>query len=95
MTAKRGKIALDYSHKNKLTMESSSYSDFVQFLFNSGFRLGKIQAGFDSIEKLENYDLIMLTTPRSAEFAEEEINNVEEYVKEGGGLLSVRDEGGD
>ncbi|TXT63916.1 MAG: hypothetical protein BAJALOKI3v1_290020 [Promethearchaeota archaeon] len=95
MTAKRGKIALDYSHKNKLTMESSSYSDFVQFLFNSGFRLGKIQAGFDSIEKLENYDLIMLTTPRSAEFTEEEINNVEEYVKEGGGLLIVSSAGGD
>lgn len=95
MTIKRGKIALDYSHKNKLTMESSSYSDFIQFLFNTGFKLGKIQAGFDSIKKLENYDLIFLSTPRSANFSEQEIENIEKYVKNGGALLIVSSAGGD
>lgn len=95
MTIKRGKIALDYSHNNKLTLESSSYSDFIQFLFNSGFRLGKIQAGFDSLQKMENYDLIFLSTPRSAEFSEEEIHNLEQYVKDGGSLLIVSSSGGD
>jgi len=95
MTIKRGKIALDYSHNNKLTLESSSYSDFIQFLFNSGFRLGKIQAGFDSLQKMENYDLIFLSTPQSAEFSEEEIDNIEQYVKDGGSLLIISSAGGD
>ena len=95
MSVQKGRIALDYSHNNKLTMESSSYSDFIQFLFNSGFKIGKIQAGFDSMEKLENYDLIFLSPPRSAKFSEEEINNIEEYVKNGGSLLILSSGGGD
>ena len=44
-------IGLDYSHNNNLTLEAPSYAEFTEFIFSSGYKLGKIQAGFDSISK--------------------------------------------
>ncbi|MFO8018112.1 MAG: hypothetical protein R6U96_05710, partial [Promethearchaeia archaeon] len=88
-------VGLDYSHDNKLVLEASSYSDFTQFLFTSGYKLGKIQAGFESLQKLENYDMILLSSPRHKELSEEEIDNLVTYVKKGGNLLVVSSTGGD
>ncbi|MBD3195530.1 MAG: hypothetical protein GF317_10770 [Candidatus Lokiarchaeota archaeon] len=91
----RATIGLDYSHNNKLTLEATSYSDFTQFLFTSGFKLGKIQAGFDSLNKLQKYDLIIISSPRNKKLSEKEIELLEEYVKTGGSLLLLSSGGGD
>ena len=88
-------IGLDYSHNNKLTLEASSYSDFTHFLFTSGYKLGKIQAGFDSLAKMKNYSMIVLSSPTNRKFTEEEIEILDEYVKNGGSLLIVSTRGGD
>jgi hypothetical protein len=88
-------VGLDYSHNNKLTLEASSYADFTQFLFTSGYKLGKIQAGFDSLKKLETYNMIILSTPNNANISEQEIEILEEYVRNGGGLMIVSSSGGD
>ncbi len=88
-------IVLDYSHNNKITLEATSYSDFIQFLFTSGFKIGKIQAGFDSLEKLEKYNLILLSSPRNQKFSEKEIEVLEKYVKNGGSLFIISSTGGD
>ena len=88
-------IALDYSHNNKLMIESSSYNEFTHFLFNSGYKLGKIQAGFDSLKKLQGYDAIILSTPNNKKLEPSEIEILEEYVKKGGSLLILSSMGGD
>lgn len=88
-------IGLDYSHNNKLTLEASSYSEFTQFLFSSGYKLGKIQAGFDSLKKLEVYDMILFSTPNNKRIPEDEIEILEQYVKNGGNLLIISSSGGD
>ncbi|MHA1436198.1 MAG: hypothetical protein ACTSPD_01350 [Promethearchaeota archaeon] len=88
-------IGLDYSHNNKLTLEASSYSDFTQFLFTSGYKLGKIQAGYDSLSKIKNYDMIILSTPNNSKLELKEIEVLEQYVKTGGSLLIVSSSGGD
>ncbi|MFX0188633.1 MAG: hypothetical protein ACFE8A_12955 [Candidatus Hodarchaeota archaeon] len=88
-------IALDYSHNNKLTIESSSYDEFMHFLFTSGYKLGKIEAGFDSIEKLQSYDAIILSTPNNKKLEPNEIKLLDKYVKKGGGLLILSSMGGD
>ncbi len=88
-------IGLDYSHNNNLTLEAPSYAEFTEFLFSSGYKLGKIQAGFDSISKVEIYDAILLSTPKNKNLSENEINVLEEYVKNGGSLLIVSSSGGD
>ena len=88
-------IGLDYSHNNKLTLEASSFNEFTHFLFTSGYKLGKIQAGFDSLKKLESYDAIILSTPNNKRIESNEIEIIEKYVKNGGSLLVLSSMGGD
>jgi len=88
-------IGLDYSHNNKLTLEASSYNEFTNFLFSSGYKLGRIEAGFDSLEKLQGYDVIILSTPNNVKIEDNEIDIIEKYVKNGGNLLIISSMGGD
>jgi Arc/MetJ-type ribon-helix-helix transcriptional regulator len=88
-------IALDYSHNNILALESSSFGDFTQFLFTSGYKLGKIESGFNSINELKKYHTIILSTPKNTKLQPNEIENLENYVKNGGSLLIVSSTGGD
>ena len=85
-------IGLDYSHNNKLTLEASSYNEFTHFLFTSGYKLGKIQAGFDSLKKLEGYNAIILSSPNNQHIDSKEIKIIEKYVKNGGSLLYLHRE---
>lgn len=88
-------IGLDYSHNNILVIESSSFAEFTQFLFTSGYKLGKIEAGFNSLDNLEKYNVIILSTPRNTSLKSNEIKTLEKYVKNGGSLLIVSSSGGD
>jgi len=88
-------IGLDYSHNNKLTLEASSYNEFTNFLFSSGYKLGRIEAGFDSLKKVKIYDAIILSTPNNSNLEEKEIEIIEKYVRKGGSLLILSSMGGD
>ncbi len=97
MTTKKNtkSIVFDYSHNNTLTLESPSYADFTEFLFGSSFALGKIQAGFTSVDKLKKYKMCIIGGPRETVFQPNEIEVIVNYVKSGGSLLVINDEGGD
>ncbi|MFX1479834.1 MAG: hypothetical protein ACFFCI_17085, partial [Promethearchaeota archaeon] len=58
-------IGLDYSHHNLLTLEASSFSEFTQFMFNSGYKVGRIESGFIDFNELIKYKTIILSTPKS------------------------------
>ncbi|MFX1504348.1 MAG: hypothetical protein ACFFDH_25535 [Promethearchaeota archaeon] len=88
-------IGLDYSHNNILTIEASSFAEFTQFIFTSGYKLGKIEAGFNSIDNLKRYNTIILSTPKNMNLKANEIEILENYVKEGGSLLISSTSGGD
>ncbi|MFX1375882.1 MAG: hypothetical protein ACFFA0_08740 [Promethearchaeota archaeon] len=88
-------IGLDYSHGNILTLESSSFADFIQFLFTSGYKIGKIETGFNSISELRKYRTIILSTPKNSNLNPNEIDNLKKYVKGGGNLLITSSSGGD
>ncbi|MFX0076082.1 MAG: hypothetical protein ACFE96_11605 [Candidatus Hermodarchaeota archaeon] len=88
-------VGLDYSHNNMLTLEASSYADFTQFLFTSAYKLGKIEAGFHSIEKVKSYNAIIMSIPKNINLAPKEIEVLEEYVRTGGSLLIVGSRGGE
>ncbi len=94
-TKTKATIGLDYSHNNILTLEASSYAEFTQYLFSSGYKLGKIQAGFDSLKKLETYQAIILSTPRNSNINPAEIEVLDNYVKNGGNLFIVSTSGAD
>ncbi|MFX0082377.1 MAG: hypothetical protein ACFE94_11565 [Candidatus Hodarchaeota archaeon] len=89
------KVAFDYTHNNKLTIENNAFTDFIQYLFDSDFQLGKIEAGITS-EKLANYDLFIIGVPNlGPDLSLDEINDLVDYVKNGGSLLIINDGGGD
>ncbi len=88
-------IGLDYSHNNILKLESSGFGEFVQFLFSSGYKIGKIQAGFNSLEDLKKYKAIILSTPKNINLKQGEIEVIEKYVSNGGSLLLISSTGGD
>lgn len=87
-------IGLDYSHHNLLTLEASSFSEFTQFMFNSGYKVGRIESGFIDFNELIKYKTIILSTPKSVDLKPKEIENLKKYVKDGGGLLITSSSGG-
>lgn len=88
-------IGLDYSHGNILTLEASSFTEFTQFLFTSGYKIGKIESGFNSITELRKYRTIIISTPKNTNLKTNEIENLKKYVKGGGSLLITSSSGGD
>ncbi|MFW9949122.1 MAG: hypothetical protein ACFFKA_03220, partial [Candidatus Thorarchaeota archaeon] len=88
-------IGFDYSHNNMLTLEASSYADFTQFLFSSAYKLGKIEAGFYSLDKIKDYNTIIMSIPRNINLRPEEIEVLEEFVRRGGALLVIGARGGE
>ncbi len=88
-------IGFDQSHNNKLTIENTTFADFVQYLFDSDFKLGKIEAGITK-EKLNKYDLFIIGVPNlGPNLDTDEINDLVKYVENGGSLLVINDGGGD
>ncbi|MBY8990600.1 MAG: hypothetical protein KGD58_07595 [Candidatus Lokiarchaeota archaeon] len=88
-------IGFDCTHNNKLTIENNAFTDFIQYLFDSGFQLGKIEAGITT-EKLASYDLFIIGVPHlGPNLGPEEIDDLIDYVKKGGSLLIINDGGGD
>jgi hypothetical protein len=88
-------IALDNSHNNLLTLEASSYADFTQFLFTSGYKVGKIELGFNSLENIKQYTAIIISTPKNVALTAKEMDVLEEFVRNGGALLIIGARGGD
>lgn len=88
-------IGFDYSHNNKLVIENETFTDFIQYLFNSDFKLGKIEAGI-SYEKLNKYNIFIIGVPTTdSNLYPEEIEVLVKYVNDGGSLLLLNDKGGD
>jgi len=88
-------IGFDYSHDNRLSVEDAGFSDFIEYLFNSDFKVGKIEAGL-TYEKLSNYNIFIIGVPMNKKYlTSEEIEDVIKYVRDGGSLLAINDKGGD
>ena len=88
-------IGFDYSHQNKLTIEDPGFNDFIEYLFNSDLKLGKIEAGI-IYEKLSDYNVFIIGVPiADSHISSEEIEYLIKYVNDGGSLLIINDKGGD
>lgn len=88
-------IGFDHSHNNKLRIEDPGFTDFIEFLFNSDLKLGKIEAGI-TYEKLSAYNVFIIGVPVAESYlSPEEIEDLLKYVKDGGSLLIINDKGGD
>ena len=88
-------IGFDYSHQNKLTIEDPGFNDFIEYLFNSDLKLGKIEAGI-TYEKLADYNVFIIGVPvAESHISAEEIEDLIRYVRDGGSLLVINNKGGE
>ena len=88
-------IGFDYSHQNKLIIEDPGFNDFIEYLFNSDLKLGKIEAGI-TYKKLADYNVFIIGVPvAGSHLNSEEIEYLTKYVKDGGSLLVINDKGGE
>lgn len=88
-------IGFDYSHENRLKIEDTGFTDFIEYLFNSEFKIGKIEAGI-TYEKLSHYNIFVIGVPMNSKYlSDEEIGEITNYVRDGGSILVINDKGGD
>ncbi|OLS11994.1 MAG: hypothetical protein RBG13Loki_4403 [Promethearchaeota archaeon CR_4] len=89
------KICFDYSHNNKLQLEETPFNSLMDFLAESRFLLAKSELGFVNQNYLQQFDCLVIGNMFDSFFEIEEIENIVRFVKEGGGLLLISDQGGD
>lgn len=87
-------IGFDESHNNKLKIEDTAFTDFLEYLVNSNFKIGKIEAGLTE-KKLSTYDIFIIGVPTESLIEMDEITDLVKYVHDGGSLLILNDQGGD
>lgn len=99
------KIVFDQAHNNSVEIETNAYDNFIQWLFQQGFKIGKITQKITyqkllelfSIQEGEKHhgNLLILGNPQQNSYEIDEIYAILEFVKNGGNILIFGDEGGD
>ncbi len=83
-------LAYDESHENPRLSEF--YSSFGRTLTSCGHRVDVFNPGPISVENLKDYRVLMISLPLK-KFSGDEVAALEDFVKNGGGLFLVGDEG--
>jgi len=68
---------------------------FLIFLMVRMGKLGKIEAGFYTLDKIRKYDAVIISIPKNVSLEPKEIEVLEEYVRTGGNLLIIGSRGGE
>jgi stringent starvation protein B len=87
-------ICFTQGHGEKLIIEQVQHEGMVDMLFRSGYRLGKIETRV-SWQKLSPYQVLVIGSPGDFLYDEIEIKSIVEFVREGGSLLVIADQGAD
>lgn len=95
VAAGKKKICFDYKHNNRLILENTPYLMLTDYLFQSNYVLAKTELGFMNASYLKQFDCLVIGNMFDSFLEMEDIQNITEFVKEGGGLLVVSDQGGD
>jgi len=98
-------IFFDQFHNNSITIESPAFNSFINLLFNLNFQIGSISQQISYKKLIELFkikeekdfknNLLILGNPQNLKYSMEEIYSILEFVKNGGNLLIITNEGGD
>ncbi len=78
-----------------MKLEETPFNGLMDFLAESGFLLAKSELGFINQQYLQQFDCLVIGNVFESYLEIEEIDNIVKFVKEGGGLLLISDQGGD
>ncbi|MHA1368451.1 MAG: Gldg family protein [Promethearchaeota archaeon] len=88
-------VCVDESHDEQVKIEAVQYNEFLENLIDMQFKIGVIKAPPITLQKLSDYDILIIGTPKKHRFSSEEIKTIKDFVYNGGGLFILNDQGGD
>ncbi|MFX0100064.1 MAG: DUF4350 domain-containing protein [Candidatus Hodarchaeota archaeon] len=88
-------VCIEQSHNEQVQLEAVQYSEFVDKIIDRNFKIGVIKEAPLTFEKLSDYNVLIIGTPKETYFSPTEIEEIKKFVYNGGGLLLLSDQGGD
>ena len=88
-------ICIESSHNEQVQIEAVQYNEFLDKLVEMNFKIGVIKKAPLTNEKISDYNVIIIGTPKNSSFSKEEIEAIQTFVYNGGGLFLLSDQGGD
>jgi hypothetical protein len=88
-------VCIESSHNETVQIEAVQYSEFLDKLVEMSFKLGVIKQAPLTVQKLSDYNVIVVGNPKERSFTSPEIEQIKQYVYNGGGLFLLGDQGGD
>ena len=87
-------IIFDAAHGNRLDITAPEFKDFKDFLKENNYEIWQLSQEANQ-EMLNDYDIFFIGAPKNMKFTEEEIVEIEHYLREGGAVILVNAAGGD
>ncbi|MHA1294438.1 MAG: Gldg family protein [Promethearchaeota archaeon] len=92
---KKATVLFDLAHNEMLNIEDNEYSEFSKLLERLSVKI-RINENYDLTKKiLKNIDILILGNPIDDYFSNIEINDIINFVREGGNLLIISEYGAD
>ena len=88
-------VCIEQSHNEQVQLEAVQYSEFIDRIIDRNFKIGVIKEAPLTFEKLSDYNVLIIGTPKETYFSPAEIEEIKKFVYNGGGLLLLSDQGGD
>lgn len=87
-------IMFDNTHGNLLTFEDSDLLEFRRYVESLGFQILENNLDFSTMQEINLTKILVIGVP-TKKYTKTEINNVIDYVRNGGSLLLIQSHGGD
>lgn len=88
-------VCIESSHNEVVQIEQVQYSEFLDKLVEMNFKIGVIKQAPITVQKSSDYNVIIVGTPKDSTFSPREIEDLKQYVYNGGALFLLGDQGGD
>ncbi|MBD3187773.1 hypothetical protein GF325_13135 [Candidatus Bathyarchaeota archaeon] len=89
------RVCFESSHGEQVQIEAVQYSELIDKLIEMNFKIGVITKAPLTMSKLSDYNILIIGNPKENYFSDDEINDIKNFVYQGGGLLLINDQGGD
>jgi ABC-type uncharacterized transport system involved in gliding motility auxiliary subunit len=88
-------VCIESSHNEQVQLEAVQYNDLIDKILNMNLKIGVIKQAPLTSQKLSDYNAVIIGSPKESKFTSSEIEEIRQYVFNGGGLFLIGDQGGD
>lgn len=89
------KLLFDASHQNILDITAPDYKPLRDFLKENNYEVYKLSQSPITADLIGEYTIFIIGAPSNSRFTDEEITELMKYLREGGALCIIHQNGGD